>query len=436
MSTEQTAESFTLNELQFTLNKKPYCVIEFDITANPELVASSKKEAIKKISKQVSLPGFRKGKAPENLVVKNYAKAVEEETKKTLASQSFQLCQNQVKIPLLNHDAPINFNVESLTPEGAKLKILFEAAPNVPEISIESIRLDEVNRPNIDEARVQEGMRTILHIFSSWEPITDRPAADGDFVLIDLENIETDPSERIMDDMRFEISKEKMADWMYQAAIGLKPGESCECLSEPDKDLSDEERGKFIPTKVRLTVKSIEKANLPEITDEFAQKIGAKDVDDFKRNVKKNLDAQADDFVTKNKRDQIANYLAENYSFDVPQSLIQKETQSRLRSRLYEPKFLEEWKNLSEENRKELVEEMKNEAEKALRLFFICRKIASDAEIKIPKEEIQKEMETPFSPIQGTGSEMQASNEEKEALALSRLMLAKAQDYIIDKLSS
>lgn len=438
MEKELEAQKQSAEHLDFYTNRKPNCLVEFDVIAKPQLIKLARKEALKLISKEVSIPGFRKGKAPETLIEKHYPKAIDEESKKALANLSFRECQKIAKIALLNDKTQINFNVTEINENEAKLKIYFEAEPLVPEINFSHLNFTPVEKPQITEEKLNRGIRQILHVYAKWNKVEDRPVKEGDFVLLDLENLDVDPAQKVYNSQRFEVDSESMAKWMFDLVIGLNSGESKEGISEPDSDASDLEKESFKPTKVRLTVKSIEEAELPELNDEFAKQVGASDVDHFKTHVRNILEKQATDFVVKKERDQICDGLLENYDFDLPASLLQKETQFRLRQYLYEPSFLNDWKQMSDEERRKIVGSVSEDAKKALRLFYICRQIIHTHDIAIPREEVQAEMNNPLDPIlnENQGSKTESETAEAYALALSRVMLAKAQDFILSKVKA
>lgn len=438
METEQESRKEQLKNLTVTIHRRPNCVVEFEIDANPELVKQGKEKALKKIAKDVSLPGFRKGKAPLSLIEKKYGKALQEELKKETASLCFTECQNHAQIPLLNANAPINYNVEEISLEsGAKMKISFETEPQVPVVEFDKISFETVQKPEVTEEKVEKGLRQLMLIFAEWKKVEERGAQEGDFILIDLENIESEPAEIVMSNSRFEVTKEAMADWMLDLVKGMKSGESKEGISKPDEDASEKEKEEFKPTKVRLTLKTIEEAKLPELDDAFANKVGAKDVDFLKNHVKETLENQAVDFVRKQEREQIASGLVNTYDFDIPTSILQKETHFRLKGLLYEPQYLKDWKAMSEDERKKAVDEITDDARKAIRLFYLCRAVVRNANIAVTKEDVEKEMHQPFDPVKSKmGSQYEADKSEQEALALSKVMLAKAQDYILARLKN
>ena len=77
MENQPSSQLLIGNELiQCKVQKKPYCQVEFEVTASQELTQKALAQAIKKVASQVSIPGFRKGKAPKEVIMRSFAKEI------------------------------------------------------------------------------------------------------------------------------------------------------------------------------------------------------------------------------------------------------------------------------------------------------------------------------------------------------------------------
>jgi len=413
--------------LEFEIVRKPHCIVEFKIESNPELALKAEEQAARAIAKEVSIPGFRKGKAPSNLIRKNYGKALTDEAKKKLTKLAYEEVQEKAKIAPHSRDSQIQFDMENFsTTEKLLFSISFETEPEVPEIKTDAMKFEKVERTEITEEKVDAGLNEILLVFADWKEVTDRGVQDNDYILVDIEDLEQNPPEKVFNSIRLEVKEKKIAKWIRDLALGLKTGEVKEGVSEPDEHLSDEEKKDFKEKKVRLTVKCIEEAHLPEVNDELCKRVGAKDPEAFRAHIKSVLLRHAEENATKKEREQVEKLLVESFLFDTPQTLTQKETHYRLRSLLSDPKFLKEWQAMSEEERKKAVDDLRDEAERAIRLFYLCREVIKNQNIKISDQEI----------AQALAHTPKENREEEEALVYSRLTMEKAQDYLIKKLST
>ena len=134
--------------------RKPSCVVEFDIEATDPLVKEAHKIAIKRVAKEVSLPGFRKGKAPDELVVKNYSNDIDKEWQQEIADLRFHESENLAKIPMLHRDAKVTYKMKSHSHDGALLTLCFETEPTIPSVDPKLMQLKPVKHPEVNEEKV------------------------------------------------------------------------------------------------------------------------------------------------------------------------------------------------------------------------------------------------------------------------------------------
>ncbi len=434
---KETPQEFKSDAVTFTVERKPECMVEYKVKTSAEVVKKAHKEAIKSVSKEISLPGFRKGRAPDHLIAKKFAEPVNERWQKSIADEAFRECQKLAHTPLLSSDAQISFNIDKHSiEEGAEMIYTFETEPVVPEISLTNIEIEEVKRDNIDAKRLEETLADIQTYFAEWRKISDRQIKEGDYAVIDVDIIEQDPPQKALTNARFEVKKEKMANWMHDMVVGMKIGEGKEGISAPDADASMADKEATPPKKIRLTLRGIEMPKYPPIDDALAQKMGAKDAKEMSENLEKLLNKQADEHIQKEYRKQMSNFLLETYKFELPKTLLQKETQFRIKQLVQDPSFQQKLMGMNEEERKAAIKDLEAQGEKAVRLFYISRKIIQEQKIQISPSEVHQGVKTPLEAMFNDGSDHYTAKEqsqEQKAIATSRLILNKAEDFLISK---
>ena len=210
-------------------------------------------------------------------------------------------------------------------------------------------------------------------------------------------------------------------------------GDVLEGMSEPDDDASEADRQEFKPKKVRVTVLKVEEASLPAIDDEFAKKVGAPDVAQMYKTVSDLLTKQAEEKTSGQLREQINKFLSTQYPFDLPLSLIEAEKKQRLGEMMQEPKAKAAWQKMSQEERKAQEQALADEAAQAVRLFYLSRQLVRDANVPVTHKEVQYEA---VALLQSNGArdvEVDRIPREVYALAFSKVILAKAQDFILEE---
>lgn len=421
--------------VEFSITEKEHCLVEYQVKADKSLVKQARQEAVKQLAKSVSLPGFRKGKAPASLIEKKFSDELIEQWKKSLADIAFKKCQESKEAKALYHDTQITFDMETIAEnEDGNLRFVFETLPQVPQIDTSSLELVKVSEKKIGEKEVNQTIEDLRQYFVSHSDV-DRGVQEGDVITINVDIIENDPEERALSDARFEVKKEKMASWMFELIIGMKKGESKEGVSQVDEGASDAEKKAMPPKKVRVQLVAVQAANLPQLDDSFAQKLGCKTMDELRENLTKLLQKQTDERIQDEYRKQINDQVLEHFKFDLPKSMVSKEVQFRVKQLMQDPHQKKRLSEMSADERKKTVAEVEEHGEKAIRLFFISQKIIQDQKIKVSPAELQVQPSTPlealFTPNPYQSGSVQENAKQQESVAMSKLLLKKAEDYLI-----
>lgn len=417
------------DQVRVSVQKKEACKVEFHVTASKALAEKARLDAAKVVNKEVVLPGFRKGKAPESLIVKKFPHDVERQFHKSLADLAFIEAQKLAQVPVLNKNSTISFDLKKSDDAGTLLVFTFETEPTPPSVDPKLFVPRGDVRKEVGDLEVNEAIRQMAFFYGKWDSITDRPIQEGDFIMIDLDTVVGDETKRVFDQVRFEVKQERMAQWMRNLVLNAKEGDVLDGVSEPDETATEAEKKEFLPKKVRIHINKVERATLPEIDDEFAKKVGAQDVAGMRSMVEGILKKQVEDKANQDLREQVNHFLVTNYVFDIPASLVEAEFQHRLTRAKQNPEFIEHIK--SEEARKKIEERITEETEQSLRLFYLSKQIVHDAKIPITHQEVSRRAveHRRASPMEAASGA--SLSKEEYALAVSMVFLTKAQDYIL-----
>lgn len=435
-------EEFKNDHLSVQLTREPGSKIKLQIHASPEGVNAAYLKAVKTVNKEVSLPGFRKGKAPDNLVIQNYGKYVDQEWNDLVVKTSFKEAIDLVKVYPFDQDS-IKARLNKITRDaGAELTIEFEAAPDVPEINWQELPLNPIPKRAIQPSDIEENLHEIQLHHAEWEEVKDRPVQEGDFVELDIESLD-EPGRKLCENTRFDVKEGKMGSWMRTLLLGAKLHDVLEGMSEREPEectaCEHHEEGhvhhhaEFIPTKCRITVKKIETAKLPDLNDELAIKAGVKTVEELRDRVQKTLERHADEEVKENLRKQLENLLIEKYFFEIPASLTKEDKQSRLDLEIGQQKEGDD--SLSPEALSQLEAEIERKVEGEYRLFFLIRKFAEENKISVSSEEIMQEFMHQMMLGENGRSYIHSQMDPKEIRhrIYLHLISKKAKDFLIEQ---
>ncbi len=395
------------------VNRGPGCHVALEVAITKEGVLEAYEEAIKAIRKEVSMPGFRKGKAPQSMIVDRFAKAIEKEWKEIVTKNGFYGAINLAKLEPFSEKSIKKVQLKNCSKEeGATLSIEYVTFPKIPEIDPSQITLEKIEKSGITEEKIDAEMENVRSYFGTFEPVEDRPSQDGDFVTIDLEIIEEDSPMTIAQDERFELSKEKMVDWLYPLIIGIAPSEQKEGMAKMREDSKELK-------KCRVTLKKIEKKILPPFDDELAKKIGLTAIDELRPKLKERLEEQAKVNWKAQMRERLKHALPDSHIFDLPSGLVEAEIKHR-----------------QEIGREGSNEELRKEAEDALRLHFLLREYAKKEKIEVTQEEISREYMHQMRHLSENQRSFSPDMDGKEIYSriLLDLQLVKAMDDIIAQL--
>lgn len=432
---------FKNQNISVVVEKAPGSKAKLHIKVSPEAVKVAYGMAIKNINKEVSLPGFRKGKAPDHLIIQKFEKHVNDEWHNILLNTSFSEALVLSGMTPLSERAVGKPQIKSLSKEGAEFTIDFEAFPEIPAINPKDISLKKITPATASDEDVEDRIYDLRLNKAEWETITDRGIQEGDFADLDIDSLEEEGF-NICKDQGFLISKGKIGDWLYKLLIGKNTHDVVEGVSEKEECKSchdhthdhhvHDNEPEFKPTRCKVTIKAIKKPNLPELNEEFAKKIGAENIDLLKERVKGSLNNELKEKAQQQQRREVEKKLAEKYAFDIPHSLIKAQLNSAVEHRIA---LLEQKSGGKEKpNRKEIEEEIRKELEDAYRLYFICEKIAKDNNIEVSQDEIMQEfMVQAYMTRQGEGYiDPQMNAEEIRSRVHSHLLNKKAKDYIVE----
>lgn len=384
-------KTFENNDYSVEAKEESGCRLSLKIEIRPQSAKKAYKRAVKEINKQISIPGFRKGHAPDSSVINKYSSYIEKEWKEILVQDAYRAALDLTKIYPLNKESISHPKIESCTQEeGAVVSLSYECYPTVPEIDFSKITLPKSEPRSIADEQIEEIVGEVKRSHADWEQITDREVQLGDYINLTVDNIDLDPPATIVKERRFEATEEQMAPWILKLVIGMKVSESIEGLSEVDEKADEAVKQKFQPTRVRITLNSIEKILLPELTDELAKKVGADSVEDLRNKIRLNLEREAKESHRQAQIEALDQALLDYYHFDLPQSLVESERVERIRRRLEEMKKQGRSDDEIKSRERIIEEEVREEIDEALRLYFINKQILRQGKLTVTNEEVNR----------------------------------------------
>jgi len=313
-TTTQQKTEFSNNNIKVKVTHQPGCQVHMDIFVTPAASKVAYAKAIKEVSKEISIPGFRRGKAPESTILQKFSSQIKNEWENILVNTAFSEALDLASLyPAVDaNKKPLNLKIKVVKvskDEESSLSVDYETLPVVPEIDLDKLELLKTEETPLDENKCQERYQELLRSKADWEVLKDKKIEDGDFVDVSFADPEEDSSEGQA--TRYLVDKDKIPSDFYKELIGRKANDSFtfkEGENEP----------------VRATIKAVLKANLPEENDEFAKHFGAPDIETLKSRIAQNIEIEAKNAQREIINNDLINQIIEKFPMEVPPSMISK----------------------------------------------------------------------------------------------------------------
>lgn len=433
-------KEFKDEQIAVKLTTKPHCVIELQVAVSPLGSAAAHKKAIKEVRKEVELPGFRKGKAPEDVVATRFPKQIDQQFRDILVNTSFADAIRLTGIQPYDRSAIKEVKIHDCsTTDGANLLFVYETFPSIPAVAPEELKLTKIEPPKPTDEQIDFELQQLAFRSAEWQDVVDRPVEEGDYVDLNIVSIHGDHTHPICEDTRFLVKKGKMGNWMYQLIVGKNIGDVVEGMSEREETdrKEGEEEAPFHPTNCRITIKAIKKAELPVIDDAFAKQLGIDTAENLREQVIKLVNKRSERQAQEKMRSKMRQLVLERYPFELPDSLFKREVKSQLEGRMQSLEEQLHHHPVSHEERKKMEKQIEDaaivEADRFLRLQYL---LFSNAKIKnldvTEREVIEKVIEQSMLPEEDRIVSIDMESEKLFPIIRNVLLMEKSLDYLID----
>jgi trigger factor len=346
-------------------------------------------KAYAEVAKSVSIPGFRRGKVPPVVIDQRFGRGVIIQEAFNNSWQNFYgaavtenklspLAQPDVEVTKLEDGDVIEFIAEvDVRPEF-----------DLPEFSTLQAQVDALDVP---DTLVESQIDVLRNRFGSRETV-DRSAGDGDVVTINLvASRDGEPlADATAEDLEYTIGSRQMLDGLDEAVIGLSAGESATfsstLVSGPHKDEEAD---------IEVTVTKVQKVELPEADDAFAQEASEFDtMEELRANIEERLTRMARLEQASQARDAVLENLVSQIDFEVPEHLLNADIDAR-RKQITEQLAqagltVEQYlADISEDQTEdEFWADLEQRGEQALKAQIILDKVADERDIGVDQNDL------------------------------------------------
>mgnify|MGYP006282514435 CR=1 FL=1 len=404
------------------------------VTVPAERVNRELDERLRKLARQVKLPGFRPGKVPLSVVESKYRDEVYGEVLNQLVSDTYSNALEERELtPVAQPDLEPG---ELKRDQDFSYTATFEI---YPELEPGGYREMSLKRPTaeVTDADIDQTIDRLREMRAEYVAV-ERAAAEGDKVLIDFRGtVDGEPFEGGQaSDYELELGGGRHLPEMEQGLVGAEPGETRTVdVPLPEEYPKEELAGKTASFEV--TVKEVREKQLPELDEEFLKSFGVEDgqLETLRQDVKEGLEREIADRGREELRRQIFDQLVEANDFEVPEQLVERQLdriiesqKNQYRQQGMDPEAL----GLdSEEQRGQL----RGMAATQVKVGLLVPEIAQTEEVEVSDEEVKQELQQAaeqYGPQRDQFLQWISQNPQQYQEFEGRALETKVIDWIID----
>ena len=315
----------SIEELGGLERRMTFCIPE-------ERIYDAVQSRIKELSRHVNVDGFRKGKVPPAVVDKRLGPQVRQEVISGMLISAFYEAAKQERLkvassPKIELKSSLDANAALVTPE---FVATFEVYPDFELAPVEQILIE---RPVavIEDADVDGMLSALQRLRLEWAPV-DRPAQEGDRVVVDLQGFMDDEPLKAIRRIPFILGVPSkggvfgslVQDEFAQQLMGSKPGETLAMeVGFPDDYTKAYLAGQTVGFTMRVC--SVEEPKLPCLDDAFAQQMGASDMAGLRRQTRHTMEQEMREASLAQVKQQVLDALLAINPIDVPKVRLENE---------------------------------------------------------------------------------------------------------------
>lgn len=371
---------------------------ELTVVVDAETFDKALDEAFKKVVKQVNIPGFRKGRVPRPIFEQRFGvEALYQDAIDIVLPDAYAKAVEETGIEPV---AAPEVNVETIGKgEGVTFKVSVVVKPEVKLGQYKGLEVEKVDTEVTDED-VQKELETLQKRHAELVVKEDTPAENGDTVIIDFEGFVNGEAFEggKAENHSLEIGSGSFIPGFEEQLVGVKAGEEREInVTFPEEYHAEELAGKEATFKVK--VHEVKGLVLPELDDDFAVDVDdeVETLDALKEKIKNRLKSEREHEAKHKVENEVLEKAALNAEMDIPEEMIDneidrmvKEFDQRLQAQGLN---LELYKQFSGQTEEALREQMREDAEKRVRVSLTLEAIVKAENIEVTDEEVNAELE-------------------------------------------
>lgn len=355
------------------------------------------KTAYKKNKNRFAIPGFRKGKAPLNMIEKMYGVGVfYEDAADEAINATYADAMKESELEIVSRP-----EVDVVQIEKGKPFIYTATVAVKPEVTLGQYKGVEVEKASeeVTDEDVAAELVKVQDQNSRLVTVEDRAVEDGDQTVINFEGfVDGAPFDGgKAEDYPLTIGSHSFIDTFEEQLIGKNIGEECEInVTFPTEYHAENLAGK--PATFKVTVKEIKKKELPEINDEFASEVSEFDtLEEYKADLRAKLEEKKKKEAATANEDKVVEAVVNNASMDIPDPMVDGQVENMVQdySRRMQSQgiSLDQYMQYTGMTMDMLKEQMKPQAVRRIQTRLVLEAVVKAENIEVSDEKLDEELQ-------------------------------------------
>jgi trigger factor len=368
-----------------------------------ELEAQKVDEAFDNVTREfqreASLPGFRPGKAPKEMVLRKYSKDIEDEVKRKLISDSYRKAVDERKLDVLGY--PDIEEIQFSRGQPLQFAATMETAPEfeLPESKGIPVKREARSVTEEDVERALDALRQQQATFAT----VPRPIQTGDFAVVNYVGtvegkpiIDLAPAAQGLNERKnfwVEVPSTAFIPGFAEQLMGANASEKrTVSVDFPENFVTPQLAGKKGVYEVEVV--EVKEKVLPPVDETLAKNYGAESLEKLREGVRRDLENELNYSQNKTIRNQLITSLMERVNFELPDTSVDRETRNVVYDIVQENAKRGVSREMIEKQKEQIYSAAKHGAKERLKVAFLLQKIAEKEDIKVSQEEIAQRIQT------------------------------------------
>jgi trigger factor len=363
--------------------------VEMDAKAVDEAFDSMTKN----YQKQASLPGFRPGKAPRDLVLKKYETDIKDEVKRKLIGDNYRKALEEKKLNVIGY--PDIEEIQFGRGQNLQFAATIETAPEFQLPEYKGLPVKRENK-SVNDDDVERAVKLLAQQHVKFETVA-RELKMGDVAVVNYTGscdgkpiTETAPTAKGLTEKKnfwIDVEPNAFIAGFADQLVGAKAGDKRTVNVDFPADFVTKElqnkKGVF-----EVEILEVKEKIAPPVDDELAKKFGAENLEKLRAGVRVDLENELKYSQAKAVRGQIINALLAGTNFDLPESAVAQVTRNVVYDIVRENSQRGVPRELIEKQKDEIYSAAATNAKERVKLAFLVQRIAEKEDIKVSQEEV------------------------------------------------